>query len=144
MRHSKKLFSIVALFLLVAMTLPAEVKAMESRTSSNIQYCMADVSVGRDGNLSIFFSIMASGTMDTLGASSISIQRYDGSRWSVECNLSTKDFPEMQTTDATMYTITIPYTPTHAGSYYRVVIVACAKNNSGTSTDLATSRQIQV
>lgn len=142
MVRQKKTGRILALLIVLAMILPTQAFAIEERASSNIQYCVADLSPDQDGNLHIFFSIMASSTMDDIGASSIKVQRYSGSRWITEDTLVPRNFPEMEDSDADHLSFIIPYTPDYSGIYYRVVVSAYATNSSGTSTTSVTSRQI--
>lgn len=143
MVQKKRAVRIAALLLVFAMMLPHQAFAAENRASSNIQYCVADLSLDQNGDLYIFFSIMASSTMDKLGASSIKIQRYTGSNWITEQTLVPRDFPDMQSCNADRVTVVIPYTPNYSEAYYRAVVSAYAETASGTSTDQATSREIR-
>ena len=104
--------------------------ALDTRASSRIMSYSAESRVGSDGNLNIFFSITASSTMDVIGASRIDVQRYSGSRWVTECAITVKDEPEMQTSDA----------PIYSDSDYRAIVTVYAKDSSGFSTAQVTTK----
>ncbi|MDE7245306.1 MAG: hypothetical protein K2O18_15225 [Oscillospiraceae bacterium] len=108
--------------------------AAESRASSRLSRYSAELFAGNDGNLYVLFSVIASNTMDVLGASNITIQRYNGSRWDTECTLTVKDTPEMQTSNAAQYSASIPYEPNYSNANYRAVVTFYAKDSSGSST----------
>lgn len=124
----------MALFLVLALILSGTSIAAESRASSRFKRYSAQLSAGYDGNLYVLFSVIASNTMDVLGAGNITIQRYNGSNWDTECMLTVKDTPEMQTSDAAQYSASISYEPNCSNSSYRAVVTFYAKDSSGSST----------
>lgn len=135
----KKVIRSIALFLMLSLVLSATAIAMDARASSRFKRYSAELSAGNDGNVYVLFSVTASSTMDIIGASSITIQRYDDAQWVTECILTVKDEPRMQTTDAARYSASISYKPISYKpiSYntdYRAVVTVYAKDSSGSST----------
>ena len=55
--------------------------AAETRASDRISRTTATLSKASNGDLSVFFSVQATGIMEKIGASSVAIQRSSGSGW---------------------------------------------------------------
>lgn len=143
MNQYKKAVNKAAVVLVVLMILSTTAFAADARASSRIDRATATLSVTSSGDLYVYFTVLASGTMDTLGANKIDIQRQDGSRWITEETLTTRDYPEIQTSNAARHSATVTYTPDYTGATYRVVVTAYAKDSSGSSTSQATSSQVR-
>lgn len=135
----KKIVRGMALYFAILMIMPASAFAMDMRASSRIERSSARVKMGVDGNLWVYFSIDAVSVMDDIGASKISIQRYDGSSWVTEKTLTPTDTPEMQASNALRHSASIPYSPKYSGYSYRAVVSVYATDESGTSTTTVTS-----
>ena len=112
----KKIVRGTSLLFAVLMLMSTSTFAMDMRASTRIVSSSAIVKSGTDDNLWVYFSINAVSTMDDIGASKISIQRYSGSRWITESTLTPADVPEMQTSDALWHYATIPYSPKYSGT----------------------------
>lgn len=138
----KKLVRNIALFLTLTLVLSVTVFATDVRASERFKTYTADLFAGNDGNIYVLFSVTTSRTMDVIGTSSITIQRYDNAQWVTESTLTVKDEPLMQTTKAAQYSTSIPYEPLFSNTKYRSVVTFYAKDSSGSSTVKMTSRTI--
>jgi len=134
----------VSVFLVMLIILSAPALAFGTRASSRIDRSSARIKAGTDGYLWVHFSVTAPYTMEDIGASEITIQRYNGSRWIVESTLTPEDAPEMQANDAIRHSASIPYKPEYSGFAYRAVVSVYATDSSGTSTTSVTSAQVTV
>ncbi len=128
------------LFALLLILASTTAFAADTRASSRIMSYSAELRVGSDKGLNIYFSVTASSTMDIIGASRIDIQRYNGSRWITECTLTVEDEPEMQTSDAVRHSAIITYAPSYSGSDYRAAVTVYAKDGFGFSTAQVTTK----
>lgn len=135
----KSLLRIVTLCMSILIAFPTTAFALDTRANSRIKTCSALVRVENNGDLSVFFSITASTTMDVIGANKIVIQRYNGSKWVAESTLIPRDYPEMQTNNASQYSALISYAPDYSSSSYRAVVTVYAADNEGYSTAQAIS-----
>ena len=135
----KKTVRGLSLLFAVLILMSTSAFAMDMRASTRIVSSSAIVKAGIDDNLWIYFSIDAVSIMDDIGASKISIQRYNGSRWVKERTLTPTDTPEMQATNELRHSATIPYSPKYSGCSYQAVVTVYATNSSGTSTKTVTS-----
>lgn len=134
MYNQKQTLRGIALLIALLMGLSTTAFATETRASSRIATYGANLFVGQNGDLSVYFSITASYTMQKIGASSIVIQRFDNSRWVTECTLTIKDVPEIQASNAGYHSATISYTPDYIGRTYRAEVKLIASDSSGSST----------
>lgn len=116
--------------------------AAEARASTRITSTTATISVKSDGDLKIRYVIVATGTMDTLGASSIKIERYNGSKWVTEYTYTVANTSDLQTSNAIQYSNTLTHTPEYTGTSYRAVVSFIAKDSSGTSTKESTTSSV--
>lgn len=130
----KKAACSIVIFLAFMVFMPTTAFTMDTRASDRFFSYDASLSVGGNGDLNIYFFVMASDTMDVLGTSKIAVQRYNGSRWVTEATLTAKDVPEMQKNNAVRHSATISYEPDYPGSKYQAVVTFYAKDSSGSST----------
>lgn len=138
----KKIVRGMSLLFAILMIMSASAFAMDMRASSRIATSSARIKMGVDGNLWVHFSVNAVYTMDDIGASKITIQRYSGSRWITESILTAEDFPEIQASNALRHSATVPYSPEYSGCSYRAVVAIYATDSSGTSTTTLTSLSV--
>lgn len=135
----KRFFSRIVIFFMLLVVLNTTALA---RASSQIVSCEANLSLLRNGDLQIFYFVDAVNTMDTLGASSIAVQRYSGSWWITEYTYTTRNAPEIQGSDVSGYGLKLDYTPDYSNAAYRAVVYFYAKSGSQTSTAQATTVQV--
>lgn len=128
------------LFLLLMILMTATAFAADTRASDRFSSHNAKLYVESNGDLEIYFSVITVNKMDVLGASRIVVERYNGFRWVTECTLTVKDAPEMQTSNASRYSASIPYEPNDPNANYRAVVTFYAKDSSGSSTEQATAK----
>ena len=81
---TKKIMRSISLVLVLCIILSATVFASSTRASEYLSAYYATISKTSDGNISIYFNVIAPAKMDHLGASKISVQRYTGSYWRTE------------------------------------------------------------
>lgn len=138
----KKILRGMSLLFAVLMIVSTSAFAMDARASSRIVTSSTRIKIGVDSNLWVYFSVDAISTMDDIGASKITIQRYSGSRWITESTFTPEDAPEMQTSNELRHSAAIPYSPKYSGYSYRAVVTVYATNSSGTSTTTLTSDSV--
>lgn len=112
------------------------------RESPRIGSTSAVLSKDRYDDLCISCTIRANGVMDTIGISSIRIERYNGSRWVSEDTLTDDDFPYFMTSNQRSYIIEQAYTPRYTDVLYRAVVNFYAEDSGGKSTESVTSNSI--
>lgn len=130
------------MFFAILMILSTSTVAMDAHASSRIAATSVRVKIGVDSNLWVYFSVNAVYTMDDIGASKITIQRYSGSRWITESTFTPEDVPEMQASNELWHSAAIPYSPEYSGYSYRAVVAIYATDSSGTSTTTLTSTSV--
>lgn len=83
-------------------------------------------------NYEIWFDVTATGTMQKLGVSEITVQRStDNSNWTTVKSYYMADYPQMTGTNTGFYANCVPFTAT-PGYSYRAIVYLYAKNSSGT------------
>lgn len=108
-----------------------------TRASTHINACSASLVKKGTGDLSLTITVIANGVMDTVGASSISIQRNTKSGWVQENMFTVYNMPELQAHSTSQHIVTIVYKPDYESTSYRAVVNICAGNSTGSD-----SRQI--
>ena len=129
----KRFARIVCLVLVfsVLVAIPAYAAEQSQRASSFFEaykaYCYASSST----QLAIYFKVVATGTMDELGASSVTVQRSnDGVNWSTVATFTKASYPQMKDTNTGMHSTTL-YCARSSGYYYRAQVEFYAKNSTG-------------
>ena len=113
--------------------------AAQARASEKIMSCYATISKNNQGQLSIYFSIKCRTNMDTLGTTSIVVQRFNGIGWVSEYTFNIRDYPKMQTNNKSSYWATMLYSPHYSGTQYRAMVFFYARNSSGSDTAVKTT-----
>ena len=116
--------------------------AAETRASERIDRSSVTLSKKSNGDLSISFSVRATGSMDVLGATSLEVQRYTTSGWSVEYTYTPGNTPELQVKNKIRHDLTLTYSPLYKGEEYRAVVIIYAEDASGSSSKQLTSRTV--
>lgn len=140
----KKNWLIRAFLALLCMALFCSVPAyaIEVRASERINLASARLSKKDDGNLSIYFSVQASGRMDVIGASSVKIQRNTFTGWVTEYTFTPSNTPAIQMENKFQHSTTLTYSPLFAGKEYRAVVMIYVEDAAGSSTQQLTSRTV--
>lgn len=138
----KKIVRSMSFFFAILMILSTSAFAVDMRASSRIATSSVRIKMGVDSNLWVYFSINAVYTMDDIGASRITIQRYSGSRWITESIITPEDMPELQTSNELRHSAAVPYSPEYSGYSYRAVVTVYATDSTGTSTTTLTSDSV--
>ena len=82
-------------------------------------------------NYQIWFDVTATGTMQKLGASKITVQRStDNSNWTTVQTYYMENYPQMTATNTVHHANYVTFTAT-AGYSYRAIVYLYAKNSSG-------------
>jgi len=134
---SKKIFQFISIPICIAFFLTSVAFGSDARASSHINMCSATLLKNSDGDLSLTFVVVSNGVMDAVGASSIIIQRNNGSGWMQECMLTIYNTPELQASETTQHIATVVYVPIYKNANYRALVNIYAKNSTGSD-----SRQI--
>lgn len=138
----RKRFCLLSFLLCMVLLFNISAYAAEMRASSYINSKIVSLSVSRNGDLNIYFYVYSNGTMDTLGASRIEIERYNGTRWIVEHTFTSRNAPEIQTSKDWEHEATLTYTPDYTGTDYRAVVTFYAKDANGSDSIKATSKTV--
>ncbi len=138
----KKIVRGMSLLFAILMIMSTSALAMDMRASTRIERSSVRIKIGVDDNLWVYFSVDAVSIMDDIGASRITIQRYNGSRWITESTLTPEDMPEMQASNELRHSAAVPYSPMYSGYSYRAVVDVYATNSTGTSTKTLTSTSV--
>lgn len=132
----KKKWSVRALLVLLCMMMlcSAPAHATEVRASERIHHSTATLSKASNGNLSIFVSVRATGTMEKIGASSVEVQRKTITGWITEYTFNTSNTPALQRENRDQYSTVLTYSPLFTEKEYRAVVMIYVKDASGIST----------
>lgn len=125
---------ILLVLLCVVMLCGLPANAAEVRASDRIAYSTATLSKASNGNLSVYFSVQATGIMEKIGASSVAIQRSYGNGWVTEYTFNTSNTPTLLMENRDWHGMVLTYSPLFTGVEYRAVVMIYVKGNSGTST----------
>ena len=135
----KKIVRGMSLLFAILMIMSTSALAMDMRASTRIERSSVRIKIGVDDNLWVYFSVDAVSIMDDIGASRITIQRYNGI---TESTLTPEDMPEMQASNELRHSAAVPYSPMYSGYSYRAVVDVYATNSTGTSTKTLTSTSV--
>lgn len=133
---------ILSVLLCMAMLCSIPAHAVETRASDRIAYSTAMLSKASNGNLSIFFSVRATGIMQKIGATSVAIQRSSGSGWVTEYTFNTSNTPTLLVENSDWNGMVLTYSPRFTGVEYRAVVMIYVKDGTGVSTQQLTSRTV--
>mgnify|MGYP001081410020 CR=1 FL=1 len=125
---------ILSVLLCMVMLCSVPAHAMEARASDRISHTTATLSKVSNGDLSVFFSVRATGFMEKVGATSVAIQRSSGSGWVTEYTFNTSNTPTLLRENTDRNSMVLTYPPRFAGVEYRAVVMIYVKDASGVST----------
>lgn len=131
---------IFVMFLCVIMLCSVPAYAVEARASERIHHSAVSLSKKSNGDLSIYFSVRATGIMEKIGASSVAVQRNTDSGWVTEYTFTTDNTPALQRENWDQYSTVLTYSPLFTEKEYRAVVMIYVKDSSGTSTQQLTSK----
>ena len=137
-----KFTRIIAVLLCSIMFCCTSAYAAETRASERIDRSSVTLLKKTNGDLSISFSICATGKMDVIGASSVKIQRNTLTGWVTEYTFTPANSAGIQTTDKVQHSATLTYSPAFTGKEYRVIAMIYVEDTSGMSTKELTSRVV--
>lgn len=140
----KKKRPVRALLVLLCMAVLCSVPAyaVETRASDRIYHSAASLSQKSDGDLSVYFSVRATGVMEKIGASSVAIQRSSGNGWVTEYTFTTSNTPTLQRENKDQYGTVLTYSPRFTGVNYRAVVMIYVKDATGTSSQQLISKTV--
>ena len=124
-----------SLVLVLCIILSATVFASSTRASEYLSAYYATISKTSDGNISIYFNVIAPAKMDHLGASKISVQRYTGT----EYNFTYSEYPELQGENVGRHSGTVVYELQYSNSSYRAVVTFYSADSTGSDTGTYTA-----
>lgn len=130
----------LSVLLCMAMLCSIPAHAVETRASDRIAYSTATLSKASNGDLSVFFSVRATGIMEKVGATSVAIQRSSGNGWVTEYTFTLTNVPEIQAENKFQHSATLTYSPRFTGVSYRAVVMIYVKDATGISTQQSTSQ----
>lgn len=132
---------VLPVLLCMVMLCSIPVHAAETRASDRISRTTVTLSKASNGDLSIFFSVRATGIMEKIGATSVAIQRNSGSSWVPEYTFSTNNTPTLLQENKDYHSMVLTYSPRFTGVEYRAVVMIYVKDATGVSTQQLTSKQ---
>lgn len=140
----KKKRPVRILLVLLCMTMLCSIPAYaaETRASDRIYRSAVSLSKKSNGDLSVYFSVQATGIMEKIGATSVAIQRSSGSGWTTEFTFSTSNTPALLAEDTDWNGMTLTYSPRYTGAEYRAVAMIYAKDAEGISTQRLVSKTV--
>lgn len=133
-------FRILSALLCMVMLCGIPAHAVETRASDRIYHSTATLSKASNGDLSVFFSVRATGIMEKIGATSVAIQRNSDGRWVPEYTFSTSNTPTLLQENKDHHSMVLTYPPRFAGVEYRAVVMIYVKDAAGISTQQLTSQ----
>ena len=126
-------FRILSALLCVVMLCNIPAYAVEARASDWIAYSAASLAKNSNGDLSVYFSVRATGKMDIIGASIVEIQRNTIFGWVTEYTFTPNNTPEIQAENKFQHITTLTYSPLFEGKEYRALVVIYVEDASGSN-----------
>lgn len=133
---------ILSVLLCMVMLCGIPAHAVETRASDRILRAAATLSKASNGDLSVFFSVRATGFMEKVGATGVAIQRSSGSCWVTEYTFNTSNTPMLLRESTDRHSMVLTYSPHFTGASYRAVVMSYAKDATGSSTQQLTSQTV--
>ena len=133
---------ILSVLLCMVMLCGIPAHAVETRASDRIYHSTATLSKASNGDLSVFFSVQATGVMEKIGATSVAIQRSSGNGWVTEYTFNTSNTPTLLRENKDRHSMVLTYPPRFTGVEYRAVVRIYVKDAAGISTQQLTSRSV--
>lgn len=133
---------ILSILLCVVMLCGIPAHAVETRASDRISRTTATLAKASNGDLSVFFSVQATGFMEKVGATSVAIQRSSGSGWVTEYTFNTSNTPTLLRENKDRHSMVLTYSPRFTGVEYRAVVMIYVKDASGVSTQQLITRTV--
>lgn len=135
----KKVLQILCLTLAMITVLSSVAFASSARASKYLSAYYATISETSDGNISIYFNVIAPRKMEHLGVSKINVQKYNGSYWQTEYTYRYSENPELQGENVGRYSATVVYEPQYPSSEYRAVLTFYGADSTGSDTGVYTT-----
>lgn len=142
MRKRYLKIAVILLCLIMFCSILVHAYALEPYASSQISGHSASLLKGDDGYLYVFFTIHTNRIMNTLGASSVVIQRYSLFQWVNEYTFTPENMPELLITNAGYHALIIPYDPLFPNAKYRAVVNFYAESDTMISTAKGTTNTV--
>lgn len=133
---------ILSVLLCMVMLCSVPAHAVEARASDRISHTTATLSKASNGDLSVFFSVRATGIMEKVGATSVAIQRNSGGGWVTEYTFNTNNTPTLLVENSDWNGMVLTYSPQFKGEKYRAVVMIFVKDALGSSTQQLTSKTV--
>ncbi len=134
---------ILSVLLCMVMLCSVPAHAMEARASDRISHTTATLSKVSNGDLSVFFSVRATGIMEKVGATSVAVQRSSGNSWVTEYTFNTSSTPTLLVENSDWHGMVLTYSPLFTGVSYRAVVMIYVKDTTGISTQQLTSKTVK-
>lgn len=135
----KKVLRILCLTLAMITVLSSVAFASSARASKYLSAYHATMFETSDGNISIYFNVIAPRKMEHLGVTKINIQRYNGSYWQTEYTYRYSEMPELQGENVAKHSATVVYEPQYPSSEYRAVLTFYGADSTGSDTGVYTT-----
>lgn len=116
--------------------------AVETRASDRIYHSTATLSKASNGDLSVYFSVQATGIMEKIGATSVTIQRNSDNGWTTEYTFNTSNTPTLLRENRDRQVMVLTYSPRFTEVEYRAVVMIYVKDATGISTQQLISRAV--
>lgn len=133
---------ILSVLLCMVMLCGIPAHAVETRASDRIYHSTATLSKASNGDLSVFFSVQATGFMEKIGVTSVAIQRSSGNGWVTEYTFNTSNTPTLLRDNKDRHSMVLTYSPRFTGVEYRAVVMIYVKDASGVSTQQLITRTV--
>lgn len=133
---------ILSVLLCMVMLCGIPAHAVETRASDRIAHSTVTLSKASNGDLSVFFSVRATGFMEKVGATSVAIQRSSGGGWVTEYTFNTSNTPTLMRENTDRHSMVLTYPPRFTGVEYRAVVMIYVEDAAGVSSQKLTSRTI--
>lgn len=133
---------ILSVLLCMVMLCSVPAHAVEARASDRISHATATLSKASNGNLSVYFSVRATGIMEKIGASSVEVQRNTIFGWVTEYTFTPDNTPAVQAENKDQHGIVLTYSPLFTEMEYRTVAMIYVKDATGSSSQQLISRTV--
>lgn len=131
---SKRVTKIISLVLIIILVFSTFAFAAGARASLYLKSYTASTSAQGNGIVRVSFTVGATGLMDNVGASIITLQySFDNSTWYTETTFYSSSTSGMIRSNSANYTSYVEYSGI-SGLYYRAFVTVYASNSNGSDT----------
>lgn len=140
----KKIISVLAILLVISIYASTAASAVSARASLYLSSYCASIYPSGSGNMSVYFDVVGTGTMDQIGVLSIRLQQKPSgsSTWTTVQTYSHVNYTDMLADNTYYHSSSVSYSGISGYSYRAYVTVWAGKDGDGDSREILTASEV--